>query len=241
MPASLFSEMLKLRNSLALLLCAAAPLMVVVLTSLVVMDRDEPTPWPLFTTNLAAAWGLFMLPMTVTALTILLAQIEHGPRFWNHLLALPVPKWRLFAAKSVLTILLVGLMSAALILLTPVAGHFAEWAAAGPQLVGTPRFKEHGAQVAGMFLSSLLLIAVQLWAALRFRSFVPPLVLGIGGTLVAVVASGAEQGVWFPWLIPANMLSENPAQAALAGTIGFWGGLAALAAMIVDLSRREFR
>ena len=38
----------------------------------------------------------------------LLTQIEHGPRAWDHMLALPVPRWRLFATKG---IVLVGLIA----------------------------------------------------------------------------------------------------------------------------------
>lgn len=232
------TEFLKLRNSLALLLCAAAPTMVAVLTSMVVLNREAPTPWPMFTSNLAAAWALFMMPMTVTALTVLLAQLEHGSRFWNHLLALPLPRWQVFGAKALVTVVLVAVMSLALIFMIPVAGNMVEAATGGEQLSGRPDFYADAARIGRMFQGALLLIVVQLWSALHFRSFVPPLVLGIGGTLVAIVASGAEEGVFFPWLMPANVLSPDPARADLAVSLGFWGGIAALIVMVVHLSRR---
>jgi ABC-2 type transport system permease protein len=90
-----------------------------------------------------------------------------------------------------------------------------------------------------MFAGSLLLIAIQLWAALRFRSFVPPLVIGIGGTFVAVAATASKQGAFFPWLIPTNALATDPEQAAMAIDIGFYGGLAAALLMLIDMSRKE--
>jgi ABC-2 type transport system permease protein len=233
------TELMKLRRSLALLLCATAPTMVAVLAMVMLMDRDRPSNWVMFTTNISALWSFFMLPMTVTALTVLVAQLEHGPRFWNHLLALPVARWRIFAAKAAVVVLLVGAMTLALILLVPVVGTVAEALASGTQLTGSYDMAAHARLLGTMFAGSLLLIAIQLWAALRFRSFVPPLVIGIGGTFVAVAATGSKQGAFFPWLIPTNALASNPARADMAIAIGLWGGLALLALMLVDLSRRE--
>lgn len=237
--STILVETAKLRNSLALLLCTAAPLMVAILTGLVAIERKEPTSWSMFTANQGAVWAIFMLPLTVTALTVLLAQIEHGPRFWNHLLSLPIPRWRIYAAKAIVTILLVGLMSLALVGLLPLSGQIAEWVAPGRQLTGAPDLAADAERLGDMFRGSLLLISLQLWAALRFRSFVPPLVLGIGGTLVGIVASGSERGIYFPWLMPASVLASDPARAELAINLGFWGGLIALALMILDLGRRD--
>jgi len=54
-----------------------------------------------------------------------------------------------------------------------------------------------------------------------------------------VAATGSRQGAFFPWLIPTNALAMDPARADMAIAIGLWGGLALLAVMLVDLSRRE--
>lgn len=234
-----FAELIKLRRSLVLLLCAAAPLMVALLAAVILMEAERPSPWSDFAMNVAALWSFFMLPMTVTALTVLVAQLEHGPKFWNHLLALPIARWRLYAAKAAVVILLTGATSASLLLLIPAAGFAAEALAPGVQLSGAPDFAASAMLLARMLAGSLLLITIQLWAALRFKSFVPPLVLGIGGTFAAVVATGAELGAYFPWIIPTNALSSDPDRAALALALGFWGGLAMLALMLVAMSRRE--
>lgn len=239
MLAPFFTEWAKLRRSLALLLCVAAPAMVALLAAVMLMDRPQPSEWQMFTAGMAAMWSYFMLPMTVTALTVLVAQLEHGPRFWNHLLALPVPRWRIYAAKAAVLVLLVAAMCAALVLLVPIAGTVAETLASGTQLTGAFDLGYAVRLVGTMFAGSILLIAIQLWAALRFRSFVPPLVVGIGGTFVAVVATGSKQGAFFPWLIPTNALASDAARAEMAIGIGLWGGIALLLVMLVDLSRRE--
>ena len=80
---------------------------------------------------------------------------------------------------------------------------------------------------------------IQLWTALRFRSFVPPLVLGIVGTFIAVAAASAREGAYFPWLMPLHILSTEPAMQVTALWIGAAGGAVALLAMLVDLGRRE--
>ena len=237
--AAIAAETLKLRRSLVLLLCVAAPSMVALLAAVMQMTREQPMEWPMFARNCAAFWAFFMLPMTVTALTILLAQIEHGPRFWNHLLALPVARWRIYGAKAVVVIILVAAMTAAFVALIPLAGHAAEALASGVQLTGTYDPVDAARLLASMFAGSLLLIGIQLWAALRFRSFVPPLVLGIGGTFVAVIAAGARKSAYVPWLIPTNALSSDPVLAARTLGLGFWGGLALVGLMLFAMSRRE--
>lgn len=236
---SILVECAKLRRSLALLLCAAAPAMVALLSIVILLDRKDPLDWSMFATSTAAIWAFFMLPMTVTALTVLMAQLEHGARSWNHLLALPVGRWRHHAAKAVVVVLLVAAMNVALWLMLPLSGLAVDALKPG-QLLGAYDWQASLSLLGRMLGSAMLLIGLQLWAALRFRSFVPPLVLGIGGTFVAVVATGSKQGLWFPWLIPTNMFAADPARAQLALAIGLGGGLVVLFAMIADLARKEY-
>jgi ABC-2 type transport system permease protein len=79
---------------------------------------------------------------------------------------------------------------------------------------------------------------LQLWVALRFSSFVPPLVFGIAGTFAAIAVTNARDGVYFPWLLAFNMLMP-PERQWIALMIGGIGGLIALIAMPLHLSRRE--
>lgn len=239
MIAPFLAECAKLRRSLVLLLCVAAPAMVALISMLALVRGARTGAWAMFSIQASAIWAYFMLPMAVTALTVLAAQLEHGARSWNHLLALPLPRWRLFAAKAAVVVLLVAAMSVALYLALPLAGAAAMAIEPQTRLTGAYGWAGSAALLGRMFLSALLLIALQLWAALRFRSFVPPLVLGIAGTFVGVAATGSEHGIWFPWLIPTNALASDPGRANIALAIGALGGVAALAAMLVDLSRRE--
>ncbi|MEO7276913.1 MAG: ABC transporter permease [Sphingomicrobium sp.] len=229
-------ELLKLRRSLALLLCVSAPIFVVVICMLIGLHDAKPMPLDRYAMTGAAFWAFAMLPMSVTALSVLMAQMEHGPRTWDHILTMPGARPRLFMAKALVMLLLVGSMSAWLYILLLVA---ARAVALVHPVSGLLNLTTLASTLGRMMLASVLMCMLQLWVALRFRSFVPPLVLGIVGTFIAVAAASARQGAYFPWLMPLHVLSIDPAMQRMALLIGSGGGIIALVAMMADLDRRE--
>jgi len=243
-PAPRFSTALavefhKLRRSLALLLVVVAPLLIAIFVFFNLLRAGKPMPWDLSLQASAAIWAFFMLPMSVTALTALLAQTEHGPGSWDYLRALPIPRWHLYAAKALCALALVLAMSLLLAVLAPLAISMGGMAKPIAAASGTPDFPRFLLLLGRIFLAAWLLVAVQLWMALRHASFVPPLALGIGGTFFAVVATSAKAGVVLPWQIPVNQLASDPARADLALLLGFSGGLVAFALMLWRMDRRE--
>jgi ABC-2 type transport system permease protein len=232
-------ETVKLRRSLALVLAGIAPLLIATFLFFNLLRLGKPMPWSMPLQSSAAIWAFFMLPMSVTALTALVAHMEHGPRSWDHLRALPVPRWHLYAAKATCVLGVVAGMTAWLAVLSVAA----VWAAGviRPELAatGTPDFVAYALLLARIFLAAWLLVAVQLWIALRYASFVPALATGIGGTFFAVVATSAKVGVVLPWQIPVNQLASDPARAQLALGIGFAGGAIVFGAMLLQLGRRD--
>lgn len=235
----LLVECRKHRRSLALLLAAAIPLLIAVFMFFNLLRDKHPRSWDIWMGGAAGVWAVFMLPMGITALAVLLAQIEHGSRSWDHLRALPLPRWELYAAKEIWLLGCVALISLAIF----AASAGAVWLAGAlkPTLAPTGAFHAlHYLGIFGrMYLAALLLMAVQLWAALRYASFVPALALGIGGTFFAVVASSAKVGVFLPWQMPLNMLATDPARMHLALILGCVGGTVASVAMLIHLHRRE--
>ena len=233
-------EAIKLRRSLALLLVVVAPALIAVFVfANMLRSGGRPMPWEMLLQTSAAIWSFFMLPMSVTALTALVAHTEHGPRAWDTLRALPVPRWHLYAAKAVGVLALVMVMSALLAGMTFAAVSLAAWIKPAIAPMGAPDVVAYLALLGRIFLAGWLLVAVQLWIALRFASFVPALATGIGGTFFAVVASSAEIGIVLPWQIPINQLASDPARAQLALAIGACGGCVAFVAMLWQLGQRE--
>jgi hypothetical protein len=236
---SLAVEAIKLRRSLALVLALAAPALVVVFDFFFILRGKDPVPWSMALQMSAAIWAFFMLPMSVTALAALVAHTEHGPRAWDTLRALPVPRWHHYAAKAVGVLGLVAAMTVALAVMTIAAVTLAAWIKPGVAPTDAPDFVAYFALLGRIFLASWLLVAVQLWLALRYASFVPSLATGIAGTFFAVVATSAKIGMVLPWQVPLNQLAPDLDRALLALAIGTIGGLVALLAMLWHLGRRE--
>lgn len=232
-------EAAKLRRSLALLLALIAPALVAVFVFFNLLRTGKAQPWDITLQTSAAIWAFFMLPMSVTALTALVAHTEHGPRAWDYLRALPVPRWHLYASKAVGVLCVVAAMSVALALMTLGAAKAAAWLNPSIAPQGDMDIARYLMLLSRIFLSAWLLVALQLWIALRFSSFVPALATGIGGTFFAVVATSAKAGVVLPWQIPVNQLAADPARADLALAIGCIGGCLAMIAMTRNLGRRD--
>ena len=53
------------------------------------------------------------------------------------------------------------------------------------------------------------------------------------------MASGAAEGIYFPWLMPLKLLVDDGAQLSPAFTYGVVGGIGVLVLMMIDMSRRE--
>ena len=239
MLAVLSVELRKLNRSLAAVLAVAAPALIAVFAFFMVLRGTKAQPWDLWMVSAIGIWSYFMLPMSVTALTALVAHMEHGPKSWDHLRSLPLPRWRLYAAKAVMVLAVVAIMSVLTLVLTWGAVTLA--ATIRPDLapVGPLEMARYAATMGKVFLASILMVAIQLWIALRFASFVPALVVGIGGTFFSVVATSAKQGVFFPWQMPVNMLATEAWRVNTALGLGCGLGLAVLALATAHLSRRE--
>ena len=229
----------KLRRSLALLLAAVAPGLIAVFVFFNQLRMENPMPWATALKSSGGIWAFFMLPMCVTALTALVAQTEHGPRSWDHLRALPLPRWHLYAAKALCVLGVVVGMSLWLALLVAFAVQAAGWWNSSATASGTPDIVGYLLLLGRIFMAAWLMIALQLWVALRQSSFVPALGLGIAGTFFAVVAPSAKIGVVLPWQIPVNQLASDPARADLTLGLGCIGGAFMFTVMCWRMSQRE--
>ena len=240
MIALVFTELQKLRGSLALLVAVAAPALPGLLVMLALLSNDRAASWTDTFRFALPLWALFLAPMVIASFTALTAQIEHRGHGWDHLLALPIARWRIFAAKTIVTLAAVVVMTVLVIgfasLGTLLGGMLGPGAPS--EVFPWAKLIEQGALMTG---SMTTLVAIQLWVALRFANFVVPLVVGIGGTLVAlaVMITRTQQAEWFPWVLPFNTLvTPAPERYAMAGLVI---GLAILAAMVPMLARHQFR
>ena len=239
MLAVLSVELRKLNRSSAAVLALAGPSLIAFLTFFIVLHARRGTSWDMALQNATGTWAIFLLPMSVTALTALVAQMEHGPRAWDHLRSLPVPRWRIYAAKAICVVALIVAMTGLNLLLawgSVSAVGAVKPAAAATGALDLSRMLLLNAKVVA---AATLLIAIQLWTALRFSNFVPALALGIGGTFFSVMAASAKAGVFIPWLMPINMMAKDAWRVETALALGGGLGLIALVVVVAHLARRE--
>ena len=240
MIALVFTELQKLRGSLALLVAVAAPALPGLLVMLALLSNDHAASWTDTYRFALPLWALFLAPMVIAAFTALTAQIEHRGHGWGYLLTLPIPRWRIFAAKIVVTFAAVAVMTLLVLGFASLGTLLGGMLGPGAPEEAFPwaKLMEQGAL---MTASMATLVAIQLWVALRFANFVVPLVVGIGGTLVAlaVMITRTQQAGWFPWVLPFNTLvTSTPERYAVAGLMI---GMFILGAMVPVLARHQFR
>ena len=194
MIAVLRSEWLKRRRSLTTPLVAGSAAFVPCIILLARLRRPDALPRiaadPQFWTTLSVqAWesmALMILPMTVMLAVSLVTQIEDRSNGWKQVHTAPVPPGAVFAAKLAVIVFLAAQMLALFIGAIYVAGILP--AVVVPGVHATGRFPVWAfARRAAVFLADVLPIAAfQYLLALRFRSFVPPLAIGLAAWLLSI-------------------------------------------------------
>lgn len=234
----IYTEFMKLRGSLASWLCLAAPALAAIMSA-AIAARQPASPYSGLVLNSAALWGYFVLPMSIAVLAALLAHVEHATRTWDHILALPIKRRRLYLTKALVMAVLTLAMTLALAPMAALAGRVLAWLA--PDAAPTGQFDWSGAfaLLTLQWLASLLMSALQLWVALRFRSFLAPIGLGLAGTFAVVAGMGAPELAWLPWAMPMSVLGLADSNEMLALAIGIGGGIVAALLMINDLAAKE--
>jgi len=238
------AEHLKLKNTLAIRLALAGPVLLVLLHIGIYLTRGEMLEdhdghrLEGFARGIMTTWTLLFFPLWVALATALIASIDHRENHWDHLFALPIGRQSLYAAKWFVAAELTVLGSLAI----PILGI------AGAILLKAvhPDWRGEPLPAAMLFVdilrnsvAALLLLSIQFWLSLRWRSFVLPLAVGVGGILSAVVVIQAPMKylIIYPWTTSAA--AASPTHPVLALAWGLVGGLALVAAACSSLARRD--
>jgi len=227
-------EGLKLRRTLAFRLAVLAPLFIVILQFTIELVRggDEsgssPGLNPLmgFAQGILTFWTIVLLPFCAALIAALLAALEHQGDNWKHILALPVPRASIFAAKWMAAVGLLALSSVVLVAAYCLAAAILQavkpgWSAASWPVTTIVQRAFLGLCAAGLLLS------IQMWISLRWRSFIPGLAVGVVALVVNII------------ILPAGMFAANLFPWCLPAAWGLLGGVALGMIACRDLSRRE--
>ncbi len=231
------AEMLKLKRTLALWLAVGAPLAVVLL-NVVVYSRTRELDAPGGSALIGFAqlsftmWTVIVLPLYVALAAALVAATDHQGDHWAQLLALPVPRASIFAAKYVAAACLLALSELAFIV--GVIGASMLLAALRPALHGQAvpvglvvvRGLESG-------LAACLVVAIQTSVSLRFRSIAVGLGLGIVAVLgllggVARAGLGTIAVYVYPWALAPTAMRRMWEMHADRGPVAIGGAVAGM-------------
>jgi hypothetical protein len=238
------SEILKLRRTLALWMIVLGPLAVVILQSSLWLNAKngfgtDLDLWLTFTTNILSMWSLFMYPLVCALVLALIYHYEHATAGWQKLYTLPVAKWKIIASKIVGALLL-ALSSFIVLMSISVIGAFVVDALHPniemPREIPIATIAQRAFYV---FVSMLLVFAIQNFVSWRWETLAVPIGVGIAGTFAALFASGWKYGYMFPWLMGIHALFQTPDKYDVSLWGGFIGGVVILVTTVLYSSRRD--
>ena len=235
-------EVLKLKRSLALVMMAATPLLVVVLNTLMMLKRSGihglgAKQWTFFWMGNSALWAYFMMPLYIALVAGLLNGQEHRNQSWRLMLTLPVSQSQLYIAKALLAWIMV--VCSNLVLVGASALTAALLGLAGASTAGAFDYPML-ALAAKLSIACLPVLLIQHAVAWRFQSLVLPLAVGVIATMGITQIGSSEYWVWYPWTYALTAVNGSMAahqQQALMLALGVGAVLLPLSAWI--FGRRE--
>lgn len=246
---ALHAETLKMRGTLALWMCLIAPATVVALYVLQVSfsklgmrtGGDPAKAWFAFSQSILVLWLFLMLPLFITLQSALLAGLEHGEQQWKHLLALPVPRSVHYLAKLIMLAAMVFASFALLTLLIPLGGLVLMWVKPGFGLAGAPDWARLATLTGAGFVASLLVVALQNWIAIRWRSFTVAVAIGMSATVIGFLVGQSNRfGHWYPWSMPMQVLAGEGEYLFFVMLAGLMGGIVVAGLGLIEFLRSEF-
>jgi Uncharacterized protein conserved in bacteria len=227
------SDLLKLKGKGLWLLAAAGPVGLIAMQALnyglrfdYMQKRYAGNAWGGLLDNIAVFVPIALL-MGITILCSLLANIEHHTSAWKQLLALPVPRTAVFAAKFAVAVMLLA-VSCALLSLGAAALGFIFGFGAGDM---------PGAEIAKLglypFLASMPILALLLWLCMTFRNQAVPITIGV----VMAVLSIFGMSEWLPVNWPLFAYTAPQREWFLGA--GVIGGAAVLALGALHFNRKD--
>jgi len=195
------SEWYKLRKSKIISIILVGPLVALFVGLSFNLDFDlEVNEWYVSLLSINLTYGLLFLPLITGVLASLICRYEHQAGGWKQLLALPVTRGKVFAAKYILLMLLILVIQILYLCAIYVVGMAKGFTDSFPmEIVWKSIF--------GGWVATFPLVALQLWMSILFKSFAAPFAVNVIFTLPSIMAVNSERfGPYYPWAQPFSMM-----------------------------------
>jgi hypothetical protein len=212
---TLRAEHLKLKGSLALWLAAIAPLVVVVIQFVIVLDRgaafldSTSSPWLWFGRQTIIFWSFLMLPLFITLETALIGGLEHSGKNWKHLFVQPVPRGTIYTTKLASGMALIAISQLMLFLYILLSGWLLGILKPEAGFDVTPPAGDILGFAAITYVSSWLLISLHTYVGIRWKNFVVAMGFGIAMTVAGFLILNSRLANFYPWALPGLILNKS--------------------------------
>ncbi len=200
----LSAEWFKLRKSKMVPIILAGPIigLFIGLTSNLESNTQglDVNHWYISLLSMNLTYALLFLPLIAGVFASLICRYEHQSGGWKQLLALPVTRGRVFAAKYILIVILVMAMQLLYLCSIFAVGMMKGYTDPFPmEIVWKCIF--------GGWVATLPLVALQLWMSIMFKSFAAPFAINVIFTLPSILAINSKTiGPYYPWAQPFSMM-----------------------------------
>jgi lantibiotic transport system permease protein len=245
---ALSAERVKLRRTLARRMCWLAPLIVVVLYVLLFVTRElgveQPVSpkeaWLNFANACWGLWSFLMLPLFITLQSALLAGLEHNEQQWKHLLALPTPKPVHYVAKWIALLYMTFFAFFALVVFIVVAGYLLSWFRPDLGIRDSAPFAYLAEVSIRVLAAAMLMTAIHIWIAVRWRSFTVAVATGMSATVIGFLVAQSEQyGRFYPWAMPVQVFAYEGANSDFVVIAGLISSLVVFAFGVWDFNSHD--
>ncbi len=158
-------------------------------------------------------WALIMLPMAMTLMTALNANVEYRNNQWKHIFVQPVSTWRIMMAKWLMNVTMAAVSHLIYFGLILMVG-FILCTINGQSFAGSVDYELLFQRMGLLFLGSLLLITIHTLTALSLDNFLTVMAFG---TMMMIsnyfVAQSEKYGIFSPWAHPMRLqrfMMEDP-------------------------------
>ncbi|WP_213617277.1 ABC transporter permease [Paenibacillus lactis] len=150
--------------------------------------------------------SMFFYPLYSGIVASLLCVYEHRDGGWKITMSLPVPRGKIFMAKFMLLLGILGMVQIVFMLGYFAAGYFVK-------APGEPPWDTLLYSGIGGWISVFPLAALQLMVAIRVRNFGAALAMSLGYVVPNIVLTGFHSaiGAWLPFTIPYYVMMPQDA------------------------------